>query len=101
MVSGLPFQMDDADIFKDLAYVNSQWKEAKSSKRFEVVDPGSGKVWASCPDMDASDVDEAVKAAHASFLTYRKVNPRVRAQRLLKWDQLIREHRDDIAKIVT
>ncbi|TKA81644.1 hypothetical protein B0A49_00531 [Cryomyces minteri] len=101
MVSGLPFQMDNADVFKDLAYVNSQWKEAKSSKRFDVVDPGSGKVWASCPDMDASDVDEAVKAAHASFLTYRKVNPRVRAQRLLKWDQLIREHRDDIAKIVT
>lgn len=39
--------------------------------------------------------------AHAAFEQYRKVNPRQRAQWLLKWDQLIREARDDLAKILT
>lgn len=51
--------------------------------------------------MGPEDVDVAVKAAHTAFESYRKVSPRTRAQCLLKWDALIREHRDDIANIVT
>jgi hypothetical protein len=47
------------------------------------------------------DVESAVKAAHTAFESYRKVNPRTRAQWLLKWEGLIREHRDDIATIIT
>ena len=51
--------------------------------------------------MDAEDTDAAVQAAYKAFESYKKVNPRTRAQRLLEWDRLIRENRDDIAKIVT
>lgn len=65
------------------------------------TDPGTGKIWATAPDNGPEDVEKAVKAAHTAFESYRKVNPRTRAQWLLKWDGLIREHRDDIAKIVT
>jgi succinate-semialdehyde dehydrogenase/glutarate-semialdehyde dehydrogenase len=42
-----------------------------------------------------------VNAAHAAFLKYRKLNPRTRAQLLLKWDTLIRENKEDIAQILT
>jgi len=42
-----------------------------------------------------------VEASHQAFERYRKVNPRIRAQCLLKWDALIREHKEDIAKILT
>lgn len=65
------------------------------------IDPGTGKTWATAPDNGPDDVDKTVQAAHTAFESYRKVNPRTRAQWLLKWDALIREHRDDIAKIVT
>ena len=43
----------------------------------------------------------AVQAAHTAFQSYKKVNPRTRAQWLLKWDALIRENKDDLAKILT
>jgi len=66
-----------------------------------VLDPGNGKAWATAPDNDASDVDAAVESAHAAFQSYKKVNPRTRAQWLLKWDTLIRENKEDLAKIVT
>ncbi|GAB7348332.1 hypothetical protein MBLNU459_g6307t1 [Dothideomycetes sp. NU459] len=101
MAPNLPFKINDPDVFRDKAIVNGEWIEAKSGKRFDVYDPGNGKVWASAPDMDASDVDAAVQGAHTAFQSYRKTNPRTRAQWLLKWDALIREHRDDIAQIVT
>lgn len=58
-------------------------------------------MWATAPDSDAQDVDAAVQASQKAFLSYRKTNPRQRAQWLLKWDALIRQHRDDIAQIVT
>ena len=58
-------------------------------------------MWASAPDNAAEDVDAAVQGAYKAFKSYRQVNPRTRAQWLLKWDALIRENRDDIANIVT
>jgi succinate-semialdehyde dehydrogenase/glutarate-semialdehyde dehydrogenase len=64
-------------------------------------DPGTGKIWGTAPVNTVDDVDSAVQAAHAAFLKYRKVNPRVRAQLLLKWDALIREHKEDLALILT
>ncbi|OTA34189.1 hypothetical protein BTJ68_06328 [Hortaea werneckii EXF-2000] len=101
MAPNLPFEMNNPALFRDQALVNGQWVEAKSGKRFDVYDPGSGNVWATAADCDVNDTDAAVKAAHTASETFKKVNPRTRAQCLLKWDQLIRENRDDLAKIVT
>jgi len=101
MAPNLPFKLNNPDLFKDQSLVNGEWVEAKSGKRFDVVDPGNGKVWATAPDNVAEDTDAAVAAAHEAFETFRKVSPRTRAQCLLKWDSLIRENRDDLANIVT
>jgi succinate-semialdehyde dehydrogenase / glutarate-semialdehyde dehydrogenase len=51
--------------------------------------------------MGTADVDEAVQTSHKAFQTYGKINPRTRAQLLFKWDALIKENRDDLAKILT
>ncbi|RQM06152.1 hypothetical protein DH86_00003402 [Scytalidium sp. 3C] len=101
MTVKLPFELKSPELFKDQSYVNGVWQEAKSGKRFDVIDPGNGKVWASAPDNNADDVDAAVRAAHEAFQSFKKTTARTRAKWLLKWDELIREHRDDIAKIVT
>jgi acyl-CoA reductase-like NAD-dependent aldehyde dehydrogenase len=83
--------------------VHSTQKSSNNRRQLTTsnTDPGNGKVWATAPDNVAEDTDAAVKAAHEAFQTYRKVNPRTRAQCLLKWDQLIRDNRDDLANIVT
>lgn len=65
------------------------------------VDPGTGKAFKSCADFDKSDVDSVVRSSQEAFLEFRKENPRSRAKKLLEWDRLIREHRDDLARIVT
>lgn len=46
-------------------------------------------------------MDAATEAAQVAFDSYKKVNPRQRAQWLLKWHNLITENKDDLAKIVT
>jgi acyl-CoA reductase-like NAD-dependent aldehyde dehydrogenase len=97
----LPFQMNNPDLFRDKSLVGGEWIDAKSGKRFDVYDPGSNKVWATAPDNGPEDTDAAVKASYEAFQSFRKTNPKQRAQWLLKWDQLIRDNRDDLARIVT
>ncbi|KAI1255290.1 hypothetical protein MGN70_003355 [Eutypa lata] len=93
-------EASDPTLLKDKACVNGEWIEAKSGKRFDVVDPGTNKTWATCPDMAAEDVDAAVQAAHESFSKYRTVTPRVRSELLAKWDALIKDNMDDLARIL-
>ena len=97
----LPFELSNPDLFRTESYVHAKWVGAKSGKRFEVVDPGSDTAFASCPDNGPDDVDAAMQSSYRAFQTYRKVNPRKRAQQLLEWHRLIVEARDDLAKILT
>ncbi|KAL0255013.1 hypothetical protein SLS55_009540 [Diplodia seriata] len=97
----LPFKLKNPRLFHNQSYVNAEWTNSKSGATFEVVDPGTGKPWTSCPINDASDVDAAVQSAHSCFESYRKIPPRQRAQMLFKWDSLIRENRDDLATLLT
>ncbi|KAK2739763.1 hypothetical protein FQN57_006460 [Myotisia sp. PD_48] len=97
----LPFQLDDPTLLQFDSFVNNEWVSSKSGGRFEVVDPGTGKPWASCAAATAEDVPRTVEAAHAAFEEYRKMNPRTRGRLLMKWDTLIREAQSDLAKIIT
>ncbi|KAK3075728.1 hypothetical protein LTR53_000666 [Teratosphaeriaceae sp. CCFEE 6253] len=101
MASELPFKLKNPDLLRTQALIGGEWKDSKSGKKFDVVDPGSGKVWAQAPDCTPDDTDATVKAAHEAFQTFKRTNPKARAQCLLKWDQLIRDNRDDLAQIVT
>ncbi|KAJ5398602.1 hypothetical protein N7465_009091 [Penicillium sp. CMV-2018d] len=97
----LPFTLENPALFNNLAYCHGEWIEEGSGKRFDVEDPGSGKVFTSCPDLGAQDVDKVVRSSHQAFEEYRLLNPRTRAQLLLKWHQLICDNRHDIAAILT
>lgn len=50
--------------------------------------------------MSAEDVDAAVEAAGAAFATFRTLTPLARSMLLQKWDALIREHKEDLARIL-
>lgn len=97
----LPFQLADPTLFHQDSYVHGQWVSAASLKRFDVLDPGSGKVWATCPDNGPQDVDAAITSSHKAFQEYSVMNPRKRAQLLLAWHGLISNARDDLAKLLT
>ncbi|KAK0756208.1 hypothetical protein N5P37_011123 [Trichoderma harzianum] len=100
MDGDFPFTLADSSLGQLDCIVDGESVFAKSGKRFAVVDPGSGKAWASCPDCREEDVDAAVQSSHRAFQSYSKWTPRQRAQTLLKWHQEIIAARDDLAKIL-
>jgi acyl-CoA reductase-like NAD-dependent aldehyde dehydrogenase len=96
----LPFQLTDESLFRCTSLINGDFVTAKEGKTFNVVDPGSGKTWASCPDCTASDVDAAIASSYETFKSYSKSTPRFRAQTLMKWHNLILAAREDLAHIL-
>lgn len=44
---------------------------------FDVIDPASGKVVGSVPDMDAHDTAEAIQAATDAFQTWKNTTAKV------------------------
>ncbi|KAH8171967.1 aldehyde dehydrogenase family protein [Sarocladium implicatum] len=96
----LPFTIQDADLLHFDSYVDGDFVSSKSGARFDVTDPGSGTIWASCPDCSREDVDAAVQSSYKAFQCWSKTTPRHRAKVLLKWHELIVAAREDLARIL-
>ncbi|KAH6972010.1 Aldehyde/histidinol dehydrogenase [Ilyonectria sp. MPI-CAGE-AT-0026] len=101
MATELPFKLKNPELFHNNSYVHGAWVEARSGKRFEIIDPGSDRVFTSCPDNGPDDVEAAVVSSHNGFKSFRTLSPRRRAQLLTAWHTLIMQAKDDLAQILT
>ncbi|RJE21982.1 succinate-semialdehyde dehydrogenase [Aspergillus sclerotialis] len=101
MPKQLPFKLDDQSLLHESSLLNGEWVPSRSHETFDVEDPGSRQIFASCPVNKVQDVNEFVTTSQAAFLKYQHVNPRQRAKMLLEWHRLITNAREDIAKLVT
>src|SRR5437588_3600020 len=82
-------------------YINGDWKESKSRRWQDVVNPATGETIAKVPLSDAAEVNAAVEAAAAAYPEWRRTPAEDRIQPLFKLKQLLEEHLNDIARIIT
>lgn len=91
----------NTELIKTKAFINGQWVSASSGKTFEVFDPATGKAITAIPDMDRDDVKNAIDAADLAWPTYRDLTGKERAALLRNWYNLVIEHKDELARIMT
>lgn len=91
------------DLFRTGGLINGDWvsSSSDSSTTFDVYDPATLNKIATLPEMTAANTNLAIKAAHTAFQTYKKTTARQRARWLRKWNDLVLDHADDIALLVT
>jgi len=77
------------------------WIEAKDGAVFEVTDPADGAVIGTVPALGASEVHVAIAAAQAALPGWRALLPQQRAALLENWYQLMLQHREDLALLMT
>jgi malonate-semialdehyde dehydrogenase (acetylating) / methylmalonate-semialdehyde dehydrogenase len=82
-------------------FMNGQWSASKASEWFEVVNPATGEVIARTPLSGSEEVAEAVQSAARAFPEWRRTPPEDRIQYLFKLKQLLEEHLEELAKIIT
>lgn len=77
-------------------YYGGAWQAAQGGAT-QTVNPGDGQSLGLVAEANAADVDAAVRAAHAAFLTWRSVKPFERAALLKKVAQRLRENAEELA----
>ncbi|MBA9076246.1 MULTISPECIES: NAD-dependent succinate-semialdehyde dehydrogenase [Rufibacter] len=93
--------MKETNLLKNQAYINGIWTGAASGKTFEVTNPATGEVIATVPDLDRSDVQKAIDAASAAWPAYRDRTAKERAALLRRWYDLMVEHKEELAYLMT
>ncbi|CAM3236759.1 CoA-acylating methylmalonate-semialdehyde dehydrogenase [Paenibacillus lupini] len=84
-----------------LNYINGEWVEPESGRYEDVPNPATGEVIARVPYSGQEDVDRAVQAAQLAFEEWREAAVPRRARVLFKYQQLLIEKWDELARIIT
>ncbi|CAN5547627.1 aldehyde dehydrogenase family protein [soil metagenome] len=80
-------------------HINGERLTSGSGGIHEHLDPATGEVNATIPLADKTDVDHAVRAAHAAFDGWRRTSPAVRRNTLMKLADLIDENAAEFARL--
>jgi succinate-semialdehyde dehydrogenase/glutarate-semialdehyde dehydrogenase len=82
-------------------FIGGQWEAAADGREFAVKDPATGTCVAMVSNMGAVETARAISAAEAALPAWRALTARDRSQKLKAWCQLILNHADDLARLMT
>lgn len=82
-------------------YIGGKWIESASENTETVYNPATGEEIAIVKLSTREEVNEAVEVAHEAFKSWSQVPVPKRGRILFKYQQLLVEHWDELAKLVT
>ena len=91
----------DADLFRQQASIGGMWREADTKAVVDVINPASLSVLGTVPDMGGDETRAAIDAAAEAFKSWKKKTHAERAGLLERWHDLIRQHEQDLALLLT
>ena len=97
----LRLSLKRTDLVRQQGYINGRWIGADSGAVIEVNNPATGRVISTVPKMGQSESTRAVAAAHEALAEWRNRTAKNRAALLRAWFDLLLEHQDDLARIMT
>ncbi|MFP4570064.1 aldehyde dehydrogenase family protein, partial [Rhodosalinus sp.] len=92
--------LKDPALLAERAYVNGEWVEGESGA-FDVTNPARGDVIARVADCSRAQVARAIDAAHAAQKEWAAHTGKERAAILRRWFELMMEHQEDLAILMT
>jgi succinate-semialdehyde dehydrogenase/glutarate-semialdehyde dehydrogenase len=98
--SGAP-GLRDAGLFRDACYVDGTWIPARSGATIDVDNPATGRVLGTVPKCGAAETRDAIAAAARAFPAWRQTTAKERAGVLRRWFDLMLQHQDDLARLMT
>jgi aspartate-semialdehyde dehydrogenase len=96
-----PIPLNDAELFRDQAFIAGNWTDARSGKTISVTDPATGATIAEVSSLSDAESRAAVDAAQAAFGAWSALLPQERSAILRRWFDLMLANREDLAQIIT
>ncbi|MBT7666004.1 MAG: NADP-dependent succinate-semialdehyde dehydrogenase, partial [Rhodospirillaceae bacterium] len=94
-------QLNDSKLFRQQNYIDGEWCDADGGGVIEVDNPATGKIIGTVPRMGAAETRRAIEAADRALVTWRAKTAGERAKILRDWFNLMHQHVDDLALIMT
>ena len=85
-------------LLKKQAIIDGHWV---GEPRMPVTNKATGDVIARVPDLGAAETNAAIEAAHRAFPAWSKLLAKERSKILRRWFDLIIEHADELALLLT
>ncbi|NTJ66449.1 NAD-dependent succinate-semialdehyde dehydrogenase [Agrobacterium rhizogenes] len=98
MTKHVPFS---SRFLRAAGYINGAWTAGEATKTFDVINPATGEVLASLPDMGAAETTAAIDAAYIAQVAWAARPAKERAATLRKWFDLMIANADELAAILT
>ena len=94
-------QLKDQSLLRQACYINGQWVGADSGQKIDVTNPATGEVIATVPYCGTEETRRAIEAADAALPAWKAKKALDRARILRRWYDLMIEHQDDLARLMT
>ncbi len=91
--------LDDASLLRSQALINGEWVNGTGS--FAVTDPATGRELGQVPNLGRIETGTAIAAAANALNAWKAKPAKERAAVLVRWQQLLIKHADDLARLMT
>jgi len=93
--------LNDPDLFRSRCLVGGTWADADNGATIAIHNPATGEQLGTIPKMGAAETRRAIDAASRAWPAWRALTAGARARVLRKWFDLIVEHQEDLALLMT
>ena len=93
--------LNEPALLKSRCLLDGEWNAADSGATIDVVNPATGETLGEVPDLGAAETARAVAAAERAFEPWRARTADERSRILRRWFELLVQHQDDLAALMT
>ncbi len=94
-------QLRDTTLFRQQCPVAGSWIDADNGAVSAIINPATGAVLGHVPELGTAETRRAIEAAHAVLPDWRALTAQARAVILRRWFNLLLEHQEDLATLMT
>ena len=95
------FDLREPKLIREEAYLAGKWVSGGGRSTIDVLNPFDGTRLGGVPACSVEDAKSAIAAAQVAQAGWRSLTAKERSNILRTWFNLVIQHREDLAKIIT
>lgn len=95
------FNLSYSSLLQTQALINGEWSDADTQKTFPIHNPATGETIAQVADLGVDETRRAIAAAAEAQILWEQKTAKERSQLLRSWFELVMQHQEDLAQILT